>query len=392
MNPHANPCIPVLQVLTHKQRFNLVVLLVLLIFSSFIYVYNISDDSIRMIRTRSESLNDTKPCKPRTKVAYLKTHKTASSTIQNIFLRHAIKNDLNVVLGPPERESGGLWTIGGPDDHYRRSMLVNTPWEKAGMVYDVFCLHSMWNQAEVEATMGPGSAFVTILRDPISQFESLWAYSGLTGCFNMSFLEFAHSETKSKKRCSGTMGRDQQLWDLGLASNQLLDDPSAVQGCVQETELHFDLVMLVDRFEESLIFLKELMCWEYSDVLSIKLNVGEKDDKISKLSPKAKKSLEKYLESDYVLYNHFKKIFEKKLDAFGRQRMQEEIASLRMANYCAQDASNPGQTEREECRLMRMAEGPFVHSLILKQTKKANTILGIKEGEEENTDGTDSGK
>ena len=25
-------------------------------------------------------------------------------------------------------------------------MLVNTPWEKAGMVYDVFCLHSMWNQ------------------------------------------------------------------------------------------------------------------------------------------------------------------------------------------------------------------------------------------------------
>jgi len=64
--------------------------------------------------------------------------------------------------------------------------------------------------------------------------------------------------------------------------------------------------------------------------------------------------------------------------------MQEEIASLRMANYCAQDASNPGQTEREECRLMRMAEGPFVHSLILKQTKKANTILGIKEGEEEN--------
>ena len=41
--------------------------------------------------------NDSK-CDPRKKVAFQKTHKTASTTIQNILLRFGRDNDLNFVL------------------------------------------------------------------------------------------------------------------------------------------------------------------------------------------------------------------------------------------------------------------------------------------------------
>ena len=37
-------------------------------------------------------------CKPKRKIGFLKTHKCASSSIQNVLMRFVIKNKLNVVL------------------------------------------------------------------------------------------------------------------------------------------------------------------------------------------------------------------------------------------------------------------------------------------------------
>ena len=34
----------------------------------------------------------------------------------------------------------------------------------------------MWNTAEVVKTLGPGSVLVSIVRDPVEVFESMWRY------------------------------------------------------------------------------------------------------------------------------------------------------------------------------------------------------------------------
>jgi hypothetical protein len=52
-------------------------------------------------RQRKESqipFSGYKDCHPASKVAFLKTHKCASSSLQNMLLRRAAKYDLNVVL------------------------------------------------------------------------------------------------------------------------------------------------------------------------------------------------------------------------------------------------------------------------------------------------------
>ena len=41
---------------------------------------------------------------------------------------------------------------------------------------------------------------------------------------------------------------------------------------------------------------------------------------------------EKYLSSDYLVYNHFKKIFERKLEQFGKQKMEKELNMLEEEN------------------------------------------------------------
>lgn len=67
----------------------------------------------------------------RQKVIFLKTHKCASSVIQNILHRRVVKEDLNVVLPL----SGNYLGFNRP---FHRSDIADTPWEKANMAYDIF--------------------------------------------------------------------------------------------------------------------------------------------------------------------------------------------------------------------------------------------------------------
>ena len=80
-------------------------------------------------------------CEPKKKVAYLKTHKCASTTIQNILLRYGMKNNLNFVLPEFGINFGG--------SHFNRGMIKSTLWEKAGFDYHIFLLHTRWDQSQV---------------------------------------------------------------------------------------------------------------------------------------------------------------------------------------------------------------------------------------------------
>jgi len=48
----------------------------------------------------AEASTDQAECQPRSKVAFAKTHKTGSSTLQNIFFRYGISNGINFAMPP----------------------------------------------------------------------------------------------------------------------------------------------------------------------------------------------------------------------------------------------------------------------------------------------------
>ena len=77
-------------------------------------------------------------------------------------------------------------------------MLANTVWDKVGLEYDIFALHSIWNVGEVRRTLGPGTTYITILRDPVELFESLWVYAGLGKYYNTDLETFALSKKEGK--------------------------------------------------------------------------------------------------------------------------------------------------------------------------------------------------
>jgi len=64
------------------------------------------------------------------------------------------------------------------------------------------------------------------------------------------------------------------LWDLGVGDTT---NEAAVLEKIIEVEHSFNLVMIVERFQESLIFLKKELSWDYFDITSLKLNVRVDD-------------------------------------------------------------------------------------------------------------------
>ena len=58
------------------------------------------------------------------------------------------------------------------------------------MNYSLLCLHVRFNKLEMEAVMGVGTAYVTMLRDPVDVFESQYGYYGLGGFYGMSIGKF----------------------------------------------------------------------------------------------------------------------------------------------------------------------------------------------------------
>ena len=203
----------------------------------------------------------------KTSIAFLKTHKCSSTTIQNILFRYAYKHKLNVVF-PKE---GNL--IGYPDGFSEKS-IENTDWYQAHLQPDIFCMHAKWsNFSAIRTLMGKNATYVTILRDPIDTFVSMWDYYQLDKQFfkrKMNISEFFRLNIRPNDVTMPEISlKHVLLHDFGLplkASEQM------VQQKIEEMERTFDLVMIVEHFDSSMVLLRNLLQWEFEDLTSLKLN------------------------------------------------------------------------------------------------------------------------
>ena len=132
--------------------------------------------------------------------------------------------------------------------------------------YQAFVLHTMWDQEEVEQVLGKGATYITILRDPVDQFESLYSYSHFEKKLHVDIEGFVKRYVERERempRMNGYLGRNQQLWDLGLMDTSHFD---LVQAKVQEVDKNFNLVLIAEHFEESLVLLSHQLCWPLANM------------------------------------------------------------------------------------------------------------------------------
>ena len=95
--------------------------------------------------------NSTPQCIPAKNIGFLKIHKAASTSIQNIILRKSLRENLNVVV--PKRGQNQLLDPHGMFTPFNSSWLNSqTPWHKTFMrenAYNVMALHCKWNHQSI---------------------------------------------------------------------------------------------------------------------------------------------------------------------------------------------------------------------------------------------------
>lgn len=264
-------------------------------------------------------------------VVLLKTHKTGSSTLQNIILRYAILHNLTVAV--PIYRASFLWPA------RFRSQFVKK--EKDKLSYDVLAHHAILEKPEMAQVMKPTAKYITILRDPVALFRSAYQYFNMNEfCFKEpieTFMKSEHyAEAASTALCPLTKlpVRNMQAFDLGLQPGRM-DDKAAVLDYIRYLDSVFSVVMITERFDESLILLGKRLNWTIESLVYFTQNSQVKPvrmmfDQNGSRYRAVDEHIRAFNSADELIYKHFYDKLNKELALeFTPSALKYEVNKLR---------------------------------------------------------------
>ncbi|XP_019938093.2 galactosylceramide sulfotransferase [Paralichthys olivaceus] len=267
-------------------------------------------------------------CSPAVNVMFMKTHKTASSTILNILFRFGEKHKLKFAF--PNGRNDFLYPL-----PFQSSQVKDY---RPGDCFNIVCNHMRFAPQEVTKLLPPDAAYITILRDPVDLFESSFHYYHravpltwrITG--ENKLVEFLKNpQTFYRPEAYNSFYLKNLLFfDFGLDNNVEADDPGVMRG-IHHLSKFFHLVLMAEYFEESLILLKHKLCWSTEDIIYFKLNARKKSF-VSELTPELRAKALEWNGADWRLYHYFNTTFWARVESFGRERMKQEVDELRRRN------------------------------------------------------------
>ncbi|XP_074009903.1 galactose-3-O-sulfotransferase 2 [Numenius arquata] len=274
----------------------------------------------------SKSHEELLPCHAKTNVMFLKTHKTASSTILNIMFRFAEKYNLTVAL--PANE---LVHLGYPQT-FQASFVEE--FQSIGKNYNIMCNHLRFNPSEVQKVMAANTFYFSILRNPIPLLESSYVYyKDVVPAFGISKnvneylaspMKYYHPADYKKN----IYARNIMWFDFGY-DNNAENNKKYIQTVLREIEQNFHLILIADYFDESMILLKHTLCWDLDDVIYFKLN-SRSQDTVQTLTPGSKERVKTWCSLDWELYLHFNQSFWRRIEeTVGLEELEKEVNHLR---------------------------------------------------------------
>lgn len=236
--------------------------------------------------------------------------------------------------------------VGNPA-HFNASM-ADSNFSTVDGQYDMFVHHTRYSQ-EVKSVMRSGAVYITILRNPVTLFQSIYTFYKFEKKYKTNLTEFVTNYkppfTKQIKRYKNKLGLNQMSWDLGLDSKDF-ENTKMIKEYIHIIERDFDFVMIFEYFDASLVLLANEMCWPLEQMAYLPLNTRHNSYK-SILSDHDVNQLKKVNLADNILYNHFLKKFKEKVNKFGIEKLKKEIGKLVVINQeiwesCVESTTNHG--------------------------------------------------
>ena len=276
-------------------------------------------------------------CKSQERVLFLKTHKTGSSTVTNVLNRYTDNNNLTMLL-PRHMQLGIFFSW----PHKFRTIYARV---KRNSLPNVLANHARFNQKPMNEIFPRSTTkYITILRDPITQWESSFNYFRFASLLNITrpgvndtmgyFLKNPPSiewiAEKARYREVLALLKNPQSFDLGFDNTENVDS-ATVKSFIKIVEINFDLVLIMEHFEESMTLLKRRMCWDIDDVAYFKSNERLEKDKKVELAEEHKQQIHEWNDMDAALYAYFYKKFWDYIEKEGPD-FQKDLNHLKSRN------------------------------------------------------------
>ncbi|XP_039265646.1 galactose-3-O-sulfotransferase 2-like [Styela clava] len=316
---------------------------------------------------------------PKRNLMFLKTHKTGSSTLQNILVRFAYDNDRFVGLPTGGDILFGYYS-GTP---FKKSMMMPVP--KSRNV-NMLLHHMVFNKKEIASVLPSDTVYLTILRDPATQFESVFhylrkdvpAFSRASG--ENGLTDYVRNPTQYfKGRGDGRFwwfGKNGMFFDLGF--DNLSENDTYINEAIDEIEKTFDIVLISEFFDISLLLLRDLLCWDMKDIIYLSMNARNQST-VEHVTADVKDLIYKWNKADWALYNHYNKTFWRQVENYGKHRLENDLTELNrlkkeIANFCVEDNLQNNRNIRDNTYKMFNPDGIEVTQYILKKQAKNSQI------------------
>uniref|UniRef100_A0A8C8SHF3 Galactose-3-O-sulfotransferase 2 n=1 Tax=Pelusios castaneus TaxID=367368 RepID=A0A8C8SHF3_9SAUR len=297
-------------------------------------------------------------CKPKTYVVFLKVHKSASSTIMNILFRFGETHNLTFAL-----PVNGASQLGYPNYFLAESVEGFSSGNMSD--FNILCHHMRFLKAQVQRVMPSSTFYFSILRNPVHLMESSFTYyKGLSPFARARNLEEFLSQPAKFYNASAHdshYAKNLMTFDFGFNHNANFSTNHTRQ-MQRNIEEAFDLLLLSEYFDESMVLLKEALCWDLDSVVSFPLNSREGRTRAA-LSESMVAKIKSWNRLDWAIYTHFNRTFWERVDrVVGRERMKQEVRALcerreQLAKTCLQGGGSVGPPEIRDKSLAPLQHG-----------------------------------
>uniref|UniRef100_A0A7N9CYJ4 Galactose-3-O-sulfotransferase 2 n=1 Tax=Macaca fascicularis TaxID=9541 RepID=A0A7N9CYJ4_MACFA len=295
---------------------------------------------------------------PVTNIMFLKTHKTASSTVLNILYRFAETHNLSVAL------PAGLHVHLG----YPRLFLARyVEGVELQQHFNIMCNHLRFNLPEVQKVMPNNTFYFSILRNPVFQLESSFIYyKTYTPAFLRApsldaFLASPRTFYNDSRLLKNVYAKNNMWFDFGFDPNAPREE-GYVRARIAEVERRFQLVLIAEHLDESLVLLRRRLRWALDDVVAFRINARSAlRDPPGARDPGARAEL---VRAGLAPVRAFQPQPLGQLRAeLGPRRLRGEVERLRarrreLATLCLQDGGEPkNRTQIRDLRLRPYQSG-----------------------------------
>ena len=228
-------------------------------------------------------------CKEQTSLYFLKVHKAGSTCIQNLFWRFGVSRSLSFMVFKNH--------FPYPNRDFRSFLLPDPKVEMFDGRYDIFCEHSIFNDAQIKSKMKADTEYSAILREPLSKLRSALKFYGYARQHNLGGdVDLAEHFLMSDKN---TPGR-QTAREFGYTPG------TDIQVFFKDIDIKFKVIAILEQLDESLVLMKRRYCWKFKDILYLPMR--QSNYTITKDTGKENelnKRLRRRNEIDYLLYEYF---------------------------------------------------------------------------------------